>query len=84
MKKFWLIVPMLVLSGCMTLSGNYAISAYDNQGKLLTGKLQLTAAGSGIYSMINAICSAYPKATLIIKFTFNGEKLQGESPYQFR
>jgi len=84
MKNILLIVPMLVLSGCVTLSGNYVISAYDTQGKLLTGNLQLTATGSRIYSVRNGICSAYPKATVIIKDSSTGEELQGESPYQCR
>lgn len=66
----------------MTLSGDYVISAYDTQGKLLTGNFQLTTTGSRIYSVRNGICSVYPKATVVIKNSVTGEELQGESPYQ--
>ena len=75
---------MFLMSACVTMSGNYVISAYDTQGKLLTGNLQLTAMGSRIDSVRNGICSAYPKATVVIKNSVTGEELQGESPYQCR
>ena len=33
----------ILLAGCATTSGSYSASAYDSEGKLLTGKRQLIA-----------------------------------------
>jgi hypothetical protein len=84
MKTVLLTAVTLVMSGCMTLSGNYVISAYDASGKLLTGNLKLIAQGSGIYTARNGICAAYPKATVLIKDTKTGQELKSESPYKCR
>ncbi|MFA7351792.1 MAG: hypothetical protein WC009_13615 [Methylotenera sp.] len=71
-----------LFSGCVTLSGAYSISAYDSTGKLLNDKMQLVAEGSGIYSARNALCQAFPKATVVIKDTKTGAELKSESPYK--
>jgi hypothetical protein len=74
----------LVFTGCTTLAGDYAITAFDKEGKPLTKNGQLTANGSGIYTMRNAICAKYPGAKVIIKSIRSGEEPAGESPYQCR
>jgi len=84
MKKILLINIMLAMGGCVTLSGTYVISAYDSDGKLLTGNRQLMAQGSGVYTVIGGICAAYPKSIVLIKDAKTHEELKGESPHQCR
>ncbi|MBS0318603.1 MAG: hypothetical protein JSR49_15925 [Proteobacteria bacterium] len=72
------------LTGCMTLSGSYRLYAQDDNGKLLTKGLEMTALGSGIYTTRNAMCRVYPKATVIIVDQQTGKNLDGESPYRCR
>lgn len=73
----------LALAGCLTMSGNYVISA-SKDGNDLTKNLVLTAEGRGIYSVRNSICAAHPGAIVTIKSTETGKELASESPYHCR
>ena len=76
-------VPLLLV-GCITMSGTYTISAYDSAGHNLTQKAELMAEGKGIYTVINALCSNYPGAIVVIKDVKTGEELKSESPHNCR
>ena len=84
MKKIIHFVSIFVITGCTTLSGVYVLSAYDSEGKLLTGDRNLMAIGSAVYTAIGGICIAYPKSKIIIKDTKTREELTGVSPHQCR
>lgn len=71
-----------LLGGCMTLSGTYQLSLQDANGQPLAQNLSMVTEGSGIYTARNALCSAYPDATVIIRDAKNGEELKSESPYK--
>jgi len=73
-----------LLTGCLTTSGVYKLSAFDKQGRPVATQFNLVAQGTGIYSMRNALCAAYPGSTVYIKSTSDGENLDSESPYQCR
>jgi hypothetical protein len=72
----------LGLSGCVTLSGTYAISASDAEGREVSPNVHMTAEGSGIYSARNAICATNPGAIVRIRDVQTGNELQSESPYR--
>ncbi|WP_421568271.1 hypothetical protein [Stenotrophomonas sp. PD6] len=72
---------MCGLSGCVTLSGTYVVSATDAEGRELSSNVRMTADGSRIYTARNALCSAYPGAVVHIKDLQTGEELRSESPY---
>jgi len=72
----------IVLSGCMTLSGNYEVSAVDQQGNPLGKNMRMVANGSGVYTARNALCIANPGAIVHIKSVENGNNLDSESPYR--
>ncbi|HEX5538749.1 MAG TPA: hypothetical protein VFX01_03075 [Methylophilaceae bacterium] len=59
----------------------YIVRAYDKNGILL-GKTINMAEGSGIYTVTNALCAAYPGATVVIKDAKAGEELKSESPHK--
>ena len=85
MKKMILLsCPVLFLTGCLTMTGTYKISAVDSSGRELSSGLTLTAQGRGIYSVRNALCQRYPGASVIIKDSKTDEQLRGESPFQCR
>jgi len=69
------------LSGCVTLSGTYVVSATDAEGRDLSSNLRLTADGSRIYTARNALCAAHPGAVVHIKDLQTGEELRSESPH---
>lgn len=69
------------LSGCVTLSGTYVVSATDAEGRDLSSNLRFTADGSRIYTVRNALCSAHPGAVVHIKDVQTGQELRSESPY---
>lgn len=71
-----------LLCGCMTLSGTYQLSLQDAKGQPLSQNINMTAQGSGIYTVRNAMCSAHPGATVIIRDLKSGEELKSESPYK--
>ncbi|WP_275100407.1 hypothetical protein [Sedimenticola hydrogenitrophicus] len=76
------IVSAVILSGCLTLSGVYELTAVDQQGAPVSGNTRIIAEGSGIYTARNALCSAHPGATVVIKSGSTGENLDSESPYR--
>lgn len=82
MKSHLMSLVTVLLTGCVTMSGTYDVTAHDVNGKNLNEKLILIAEGSAIYTTRNALCRNYPKAIIIIKDTKTHEELKGESPYQ--
>lgn len=72
----------VLLTGCMTLSGTYQLSLQDAKGQPLPQNINMTAQGGGIYTVRNAMCSAHPGATVIIRDLKSGEELKSESPYK--
>ena len=46
MKKIGLLSVILLLNGCMTLSGDYRVKAFDDNGNELAPKIQMVAQGS--------------------------------------
>lgn len=59
-----MLVSLGLATGCMTLSGNYKVSAIDANGvELVKG---IFAQGGTIYIARNAICSLHKNATVII------------------
>lgn len=73
-----------LLTGCLTTSGVYRVSAVDREGNPVASHLDLIAQGSGIYTVRNALCASYPGSTVYIKSTKDGKNLDSESPYQCR
>ncbi|MHC5308161.1 hypothetical protein [Bartonella sp. LJL80] len=73
-----------ILAGCLTLNGNYRVTATDAAGNDLTSKINFYAQGSGIYSVRNGICAAHPKAIVHIYDADTGTELKSESPYRCR
>jgi hypothetical protein len=69
------------LSGCVTLSGTYVVSATDAEGRDLSSNVRMTADGGRIYTVRNALCSAHPGAVVHIKDVQSGEELRSDSPY---
>ncbi|QRY79059.1 hypothetical protein JVX91_26405 [Pseudomonas sp. PDNC002] len=81
MKHIAPILSLLALTGCITMTGNYEVSAHDESGKEL-GKGKFLAQGSGIYTVRNSLCSVYPKAIVTIRDVETEQELESESPYQ--
>lgn len=75
------IFTAFIMAGCVTLSGNYRLHAVDQQGEPVAGNMNCTAQGSSVYSIRNAFCARYPKATVFITSSKTGRNLDGESPY---
>ena len=84
MKKIGLFSVILLLNGCMTLSGDYRVKVFDDNGNELAPKLQMVAQGSGIYRTRIALCKAFPKATIRIYDLNTNEELKRESPKKCR
>lgn len=84
MKANFLLFAAMALTACVTLKGNYEINAFDAEGRLLNTGMVLTAAGSGIYTVRNALCQKFPKAKIIIVDVQTKQELASESPYQCR
>lgn len=82
MKNITTLLLATLVSGCVTLSGNYMVSATKPDGTSIP--LDVMAQGSGIYTARNAICSAYPQATVRITDVATGTELASESPYRCR
>lgn len=68
----------LILSGCITMSGNYIVTAVDAQGKAINARF--VAQGRHIYTARNAICATYPGAVVTIRDADSGKELESESP----
>ena len=73
---------LLTLGGCLTMSGNYKVTAVDATGAPV--KMEFTTQGRGIYSIRNAFCMNNPKGTVTIRDLDTGEELKSESPYHCR
>lgn len=81
MKNFLLVSALISsLSGCITLSGNYEIQAYDTNGTRLQIP-KVSAQGSGIYKIKNALCSIYPNAVIKVINLDNNTELKNELRY---
>jgi uncharacterized membrane protein len=83
MKVLVPVLSLLALAGCITMTGNYEVSARDESGKALSNG-KFLAQGSGIYTVRNSLCSVYPKAIVTIKNVETDEELDGESPFHCR
>ncbi|MCP8464280.1 hypothetical protein NK553_10005 [Pseudomonas sp. ZM23] len=81
MKYLVPVLALLALGGCITMTGNYEVTAKDESGNALS-KGKFLAHGSGIYTVRNSICSVYPKAVVTIRDVETNEELAGESPYR--
>lgn len=79
---FPLVTCALLLSGCVTMTGNYTVTAVTARGKPINAVFQ--AQGRSIYTARNAICAASPKAVVTIRSEETGQELKSESPYQCR
>ncbi len=84
MKNLFVLFSALALTACVTLKGNYEIKAFDAEGRSLNTGMFLTASGSGIYTVRNALCQRYPKAKIVIVDMQTKQELASESPYQCR
>lgn len=85
MKRVFVGVTLTtLLTGCLTTSGVYRVSAVDKEGRPVATHLDLIAQGTGIYGMRNALCATYPGSTVYIRSTKDGKNLDSESPYQCR
>ena len=73
-----------LLSGCLTMSGNYEIQAYDQTGKRLDPNIVWYAEGRHVYTVRNALCMSHPDATLITIDLETGEQHPSESPHRCR
>lgn len=83
MKALFPLLSLLALAGCITMTGNYEVSAHDESGKTLSNG-KFLAHGSGIYTVRNSLCSVYPKAIVTIRDVETEQELEGESPYRCR
>ncbi|NHB56771.1 hypothetical protein G9F32_01785 [Acinetobacter sp. 194] len=64
MKKIKIIaLSLFSLTGCMTLSGNYEVQAFDENGTQLQGP-RMISQGSGIYTAKNVLCQIHPNASI--------------------
>jgi hypothetical protein len=82
MKQILLVAIAATMTGCVTLSGNYVLSAVDANGEEID--TVFCVQGRHIYSARNGICAAHPKATVYIRSAETKKDLEGESPYQCR
>lgn len=69
-------IPGLV-AGCVTVSGNYRVSAVGAGGEKLADNI--FAQGRGIYAVRNAICSQYPRATVLISDAQTGSHCRAKA-----
>ena len=74
----------IFISGCLTMSGDYKVTAVDQAGKPIMEKSEIYAEGRMIYTMRNAICANNPGATVHITDIHSGKELKSESPYKCR
>jgi hypothetical protein len=70
------------MTGCVTMSGSYRLTAVAKDGTPIRTKVD--AQGSGIYAARSGICAAYPGATVSIADKVTGKELSSESPYKCR
>jgi 20S proteasome alpha/beta subunit len=84
MKTLFFLFAAMTLTACVTLKGNYEIKAFDAEGRSINTGMVLTASGSGIYTVRNALCQRYPKAKIIIVDIQTRQELVSESSYECR
>ena len=82
MTKIVVILLATTLGGCVTVSGNYVVSAVDAAGKPIDSVFFVQ--GRHIYTARNGICAAHPGAKVYIRSAETKADLKGESPYQCR
>ena len=82
MKNITILLLATLVSGCVTLSGIYTVTATQADGTAVP--VNVVAEGSGIYTARNGICAAFPGATVRIADRATGKELQSESPYRCR
>lgn len=80
--RYLVVLSALFLAGCVTLSGHYRVIGVKPDGTEIPRTV--LAQGSGIYQARNAVCLAYPGATVRIVDADTGEELRSESPYACR
>ncbi|MBB5865531.1 hypothetical protein GGR61_003182 [Xanthomonas arboricola] len=78
--KYLILLATVFLSGCVTTSGNYTVTATRADGTFIPNAI--LAQGSGIYSARNAFCKAHPGATVKITDNETKEEHLSESPYK--
>lgn len=79
MKKiFMMLAAISLLNGCVVMSGNYEVIAYDESGQVIKGP-RMMASGRGIYTAKIALCQVHPRASLKVMNTDTGEELKSES-----
>lgn len=85
-SNHWSIPVLLLLSGCLTMSGNYELKAESADGASLAGNIGMMAQGNGIYTARNAMCAALKgkNARIRIYDLETGKELSSESPYRCR
>ncbi|UXM96133.1 hypothetical protein N5853_05840 [Bartonella sp. HY329] len=81
-KSILMLAGVLMLTGCLTLNGNYHIVEIDAKGNEVPSKLHLFAQGRGIYTIRNAYCATKPNAILRIINDDTGQELKSESPHR--
>lgn len=81
MKRMLAVILLIsCVAGCVTMSGSYKVTATKKDGAPIP--LVMSAQGSNIYTARNAICSAYPGATVTIVDVNTGKDAPSESPYK--
>lgn len=76
---FIAILAMLFTS--CTMKGYYTVDTYNSKGMKLNN-YNMTAEGTGIYTVRSASCFSFPGSTVVIKDAKTGEELKSESPYK--
>lgn len=84
MKYAFCAALLLSLGGCLTMSGEYTVTAKDASGTPITKLGSYVVQGHNIYPVRNAFCLNAPGATVFIHDAKTGEELRSESPYHCR
>jgi hypothetical protein len=79
--KYLVLLPTIFVGGCVTTSGSYTVTAKRGD-ETLASNTTFIAQGSGIYTARNALCKAYPGATIITTNNETKREHSSESPYQ--
>lgn len=75
---------LFALSGCLTLTGLYRVTAEDKTGKPLSTHINMVAEGTGIYTARNFLCEINPDAVIRVWKIDTNQELKFESPYHCR
>ena len=84
LKSIFAFGALVSLCSCSTPQGYYKFEAFDASGQSINLPMNVTTDGKGIYTVINALCSRYRGAKLVIREVKTNEELAGESPRQCR